>query len=741
MKCPQCHRETPDDSKFCKECGYSLANIECQEQGLVSVVSERKQVTVLFSDLSGYTAMTKRLDPEEVKAIMSDIFADITRIITKYEGHIERFIGDAVMAVFGMPIAHELDPVRALRATIEIHELVASLSPQYEGIIGHSLTMHSGLNSGLVVTGEVDLKKGTHGITGDSVNTAARIQGLAKSNEILVGQETFQRTEGYFEFEVQSPHTVKNKSKPLYTYKLISRKDTPDKVHRISGLRAKLIGREAEMGILKNALANLKKGQGAVISIFGDPGTGKSRLVSEFKATLDKDAIQWREGHAYGYTQSIPYYPLVNLLSHAFQIGEEDPLSTIREKAEKGVAYVMGPDRKIVPYLGSLFSIDYPEIAQISPDLWKSRLHASIQSIVSHMSKARPTVICIEDLHWADASFVDLLRDLVVSTVDRVLFICVYRAFYRLFDEKAINELAEVHHPIQLEALSALDTRQMLKSLLQTQQLPAELNDFIQQKSDGNPFYLEELVNSLIDTGCLKIDHEGCHIQYKLKEIKLPSSIQGVLAARIDCLDKSTKKFLQEASVIGRAFPHKLIKQITKSKSSPDKHLKILKNLDLIRVQSTESELEFIFKHALIQEVVYRGLLNKERQKIHKRIGHVMEYFYHYRLQEFYEIIAFHFEQGQSVYKAVEYLIKARKKNFSKCSVDVSIHFYEKAFELLSHRMNKGKNEATLLIDLLNEWGFALLWNGSYSVLINLFKPYETLANGINDKKKARVVF
>ena len=732
MKCPQCHRETPDDSKFCKECGYALADNGCQEQSLTGFVCERKQVTVLFSDLSGYTAMTERLDPEEVKAIMSDIFADITGIITKYEGHIERFIGDAVMAVFGMPIAHELDPVRALRATLEIHELVEKLSPQYEDTIGQPMNMHSGLNTGLVVTGEVDLEKGTHGITGDSVNTAARIQGLAKSNEILVGQETFRRAEGYFNFKAQPPSAVKNKSAPLYTYKVLSRKEVPDKVHRISGRRAQLVGREAEMGILTEAVKRLENGQGSVISICGEAGTGKSRLVIEFKASLDRKAIQWREGHAYGYTQNIPYYPLINLLSHAFRIEEGAPPSEIRDNVEAGIAYVMGDNTNIVPYIGSLFSIDYPEISQVSPEFWKSRLHAAIQSIVGRMSRTGPTVICIEDLHWADASFVELLHELVVTTVDRVLFVCVYRPTFQLFEDQIPDATAGFYHAIRLEALSADNTHRMLQSLLQADRIPEDLSNFVDQKSEGNPFYLEELINALIDSDILKNEANSWRLAHDLKETDVPTSIQGVLAARIDRLDKNNKRVLQEASVIGRAFLIKILKQVTKIKDSIDDYLFNLEQLDLIRVRAFDPDIEYIFKHALTQEVVYNGLLKNQRQEIHERIGVSLEVLFRHRLSELHEILAYHFSRSNNYEKAIGYLVKAGEKSLKMHSLDEANDYFSEAIKIyrsIPDRNRKNVNQ----FEIICKWAFVHDHMGDFGDLLTI------LQDSLEEVEKAEI--
>ncbi|MFB0520836.1 MAG: adenylate/guanylate cyclase domain-containing protein, partial [Desulfatiglandales bacterium] len=429
MKCPECQCENPDERKFCRECGVKLSSIcprcgyqnlpgdkfcgECgqkldeaiqAEEAPPEAPGERKHVTVLFSDLSGYTAMSERLDPEEVKEITGRIFGEISQVVTKYDGFIEKFIGDAIMALFGVPEAHEDDPIRAIRAAREIHDLVEAIAPQLEGRVGQPVSMHTGINTDLVVTGEVDVKRGRHGVAGDTVNLASRLSTLAKPGEILVGPETYGQVEGYFTFERLGPTTVKGKAEPIQIYKALSPRERPIKIHRLHGLRADLIGRKAEMTRLGEAVGRLRKGTGTVFSICGDAGTGKSRLVEEFKASLDLQEIQWREGHAYAYSQNIPYFPLIDLLNRAWQIEEGDPPERIREKVESGLQDLIGNKEGVVPYIGSLYALSYPEIEGVSPEFWKARLREAIGTILAALTRRGPTVICLEDLHWADPS-------------------------------------------------------------------------------------------------------------------------------------------------------------------------------------------------------------------------------------------------------------------------------------------------------------------------------------------------
>ena len=339
LTCPGCGQIDPPESKFCSECGCNLESAkeassaiseteslsqppspEKPTEDVAPLEGERKHVTVLFSDLTGYTAMSEKLDPEEVKEITSRIFGEVSKIVANYDGFIEKYAGDAVMAIFGVPLAHEDDPIRAIKAAREIHQLVDTISPEVERKVGQSISMHTGINTGLVVTGEVDLERGTHGIAGDTINLASRLSSLAKPGEIVVEVDTCRQVEGHFACEYMDTTTVKGKADPVQVHKVLSQRDKPVTIHRLSGLRADLVGRNVEMAELSEAVENLRKGKGRIFSICGAAGTGKSRLVEEFKAELDLEQIQWIEGHAYAYSQDIPYFPLVDLLNRVLSI-------------------------------------------------------------------------------------------------------------------------------------------------------------------------------------------------------------------------------------------------------------------------------------------------------------------------------------------------------------------------------------------------------------------------------------
>jgi len=582
--------------------------------------------------------MSERLDPEEVKEIMSEVFGGITSIVNRYDGSIQKFIGDAVVAFFGVPKAHEDDPVRAIRAAREIHSFVEAMSPRVEPRVGRSLSMHTGINTGLVVKGQVDQDGGTTGVLGDTINLASRLSGLAKAGEILVGLVTYQLAEGHFIFERLEPAQVKGKVEAVQLYRLLSAKEKSLTLHRTFGLRADLIGRKAELAQLQEAVQRLRQGKGGIFSICGDAGTGKTRLLEEFRAALDLNEIQWIEGHAYAYSQNIPYFPLIDLLNRTWQIEEGDPPEMVREKVEFRIERLIGKKGDVAPYVGSLYALSYPEIEGVSPEFWRSGLFKAVRAILAALAQSGPTVICLEDMHWADPSSLDLLRSILSELSPPVLFICAYRLPFSLFTSHQLGALGKSYQEIKLQDLSPSDAQDMMESLLKSKSLPQELRKFIHEKVEGNPFYLEEVINSLIESGTLIRDNGDWRMSRTIDELDISPTVQGVISARLDRLEKEMKRILQEASVIGRAFLYEILTQISEIKDRLDHHLHRLEQFDLIRIRSFQPELEYVFKHALTQEVVYSGLLKKERQAVHERIGLVMEQLFRERLSIFLPI-------------------------------------------------------------------------------------------------------
>ncbi len=733
LLCPGCGVAILPGNKFCGQCGHEIATSPLEKEEALS--SERKHITALFADISGYTTIAELLDPEDVKDITVHLMVRISQVISKYEGAIENYSGDQVMAVFGIPRSHEDDPVRAIRAAIEIHRVAEENSLKYQGRIGQPIAVHIGINSGLVATGFIGLEKLERHVAGDAVNVAARLCGIAKGGETLVGQNTYAQVEGFFSFETLQTVMIKGKTKPVPVYRLLGPKELPSKRHRISGLRAELVGRQGEMAKLQEGAARLLQGEGSVTAISGEAGTGKSRLKEEFKATLNQETINWIEGHAYAYSQNISYYPLIDLITRQIGVKEGDSPDQVREKLENRLRDFLNPVEKVAPYIGGLLSLSYPEVEHVSPEFWKASLHQALHATLTAIAQRAPTIVCLEDLHWADASFLEFLRATVLENSHNLMFLITHRSPFILFDSRQLELLGDSFQELKLRELSPGEMQEMMKSILKATTIPDELQTFVQEKGEGNPFYLEEIINSLIESGTLLRTQGGWELNRPFGDMDIPASVHSVITSRLDRLDSGVKSLLQEASVIGRTFHYEILKKVTRHPQDLDRSLHDLEDLDFIRAESPQSD-EYFFKHALIQEVVYDSLLRRDRQTMHHRIGVVMENVFHDRLLEFCETLAYHFQQGEFPYKAVDYLIKSGRKSLKKYAVEESHQYYNQAHAIASGLIDQSDQGKNLLIDLLNEWALVFYYRGDSLNFANLFNAHKELAESLDDRAR-----
>jgi len=705
----------------------------------VTIEIERKYVTVLFSDLTGYTSMSERLDPEEVKEVMNCIFADVSRIVGKYGGYIDKFIGDAVMAIFGVPKVHEDDPFRAIMTALEIHTVVDAASPQVEKKIGRPISMHTGINTGIIVTDEMDVKAGKHGMTGDTINIASRLTALARPGEVIVGSDTYYRSRGYVDFERLAPVKVKGKTELISIYRVRSIKKKPSKVSRYTGLRADLIGRDTEMSRLVEACAQLREGNGSIVAVCGDAGTGKSRLIDEFKSTMDRKVVRWLEGRAYAYSQNMPYYLIIDILNRTLNIEEGDSLKTLRHKIASGIQDLPGCGNDVMPYIERLYDLNHPDMRNMSPELWKTGLLKAIHTIVAALVDQGPVIFFLEDLHWADNASLEFLRSVLTAFKDKALFLCVYRPSFSLLP--GYDGFDHIGHEIRLNDLPPSEAQHMIESMLQTGEVPDGLRRYIREKVEGNPFYIEEVINALIDSEALTCDGDAWTLSGDVDETRIPSTLHGVISARIDRLEQETKKVLQEASVIGRTFPYDILSRVTELSTHVDQCLTNLERRNVITTGSFFPDLEYFFKHALTQEVVYSGLLKAERRIIHEKIALVMEEVFRERQPEFYEMLAYHFTRGLSGLRAVDYLMKSGEKNLRRNSLDESHKNFQAAYALLVQQSNASEDEKVLLIDLLIRWAVVYNQRGDYGTLIDLFKEHENDAVALGDKERIAMYY
>jgi class 3 adenylate cyclase/tetratricopeptide (TPR) repeat protein len=697
MKCPNCQGENPEGKKYCGDCGHRMDEPTLKATPIPTTDSERKHVTVLFSDMSGYTAMTEKLDPEEVKEITGRVFGEISKVISRYEGFIEKFIGDAVMALFGAPRSHEDDPARAIRAAREIHEIVSSISPNYEKRIGKPLAMHTGIYTGLVVTGEINLEKGTHGVVGDTINTAARLSGLARPGEIVIGHDTYHRVQGYFTFEPLEPTTVKGKSEPVQAYRVTGTKEVPE---RSIGISSPIVGREKELDVLNLQVLRLINGQGGIVTVTGEAGIGKSRLMAEFRRTDMAKRVLLLEGRAISVGRSLSFYPIIDALKHWSGIRDSDIESEAQRKLEKAIRLIH-PDEanEVFPFIATLMGMKLTgkhaqRMKGIEGEALEKLIFKNVREIIIKGSEVRPTVIYIEDFHWVDTSSLELIEALFRLVEQyRVLFILVFRPSYTDTGERIVKSLQE-NYPshwtrIDLEPLTDAESETLLSNLLRIKGLPHSLRDQILQRAGGNPFFLEEVVRSLIDQGAVVLEKGEYQVTEKIKQIVIPQSIHALIMTRIDRLDEATRSLVRTASVIGRNFFYKILNEVASNIEEIDRRLDHLKEIQLIRERKRMEELEYLFKHALAQEATYNSILIQRRKELHRKVAQSIEKVFSDRLHEFYGMLAYHYSMGEDLDKAEEYMIKAGQEAMRSAASSEALDYFEEALSIYRNKFGE----------------------------------------------------
>ncbi|MDH5540363.1 MAG: AAA family ATPase, partial [Rhizobacter sp.] len=694
--CRACGAENTTSARFCSQCAHPLAAAPAGASAPAG--AERKQVSVLFCDLTGFTAISERLDPEETRQIMARIFGLAAEIVGRYDGRIEKFIGDAIMALFGVPQAHEDDPVRAVRAALKLHEAVARLAPELAARTGAAVAMHSGVNTGVVVTGELHFDHGTAGPLGDTINLAARLMNAAPSGQIWIGPQTRRLVGHLFELEDLGAQTFKGKAQPVEAARVLRARSSAEPASRHRG---SFVGRQAELGALLGAVEKVRDGTPQVYALRGDAGTGKTRLVAELRERVGND-VRWLEGRAYPYAQDTPYAPLIDLFSRMLGIEETDPPAAVRAALGQCVSELLGEAPEALPLLLHLFHLEQEGGLVIEREAFREQLEAALRRMIGALARRAPTVICVQDLHWADPSTTALLQRLAADLLEPVLMLLNYRPGAAVVP--GVTELT-------LGELSPRQTGELLHSLLQGEP-PAELARFVVERCDGNPFFIEEIVNALVETEVLRRTDRGWQLARSPGEAGLPSTIRGVLAARIDRLDEARRRVLRQAAVVGREFLFSIVERVTDADMDLPGSLVQLESADLIRTRRLDPELEYIFKHALTQDVAYEGLLKTERQMLHARTAQAIETVLAARIPEFVETLALHWLRAGVADKAVHYLTGAGLKCVERFALPEATRHFRQAYKLLA-QTQRTPEQRHALAELLCAWSQVHYYEGT----------------------------
>jgi len=725
LSCQNCNADIVAGSKFCSSCGTAAVDAEA----IPSASEERRLVTVLFSDASGYTTMAESLDPELVRELMSLIYAKADEIVSKYGGRVDKLLGDAVLAVFGDPVAHEDDAVRAVRAALELHDAVKELAPVFEERAGHSFNMHSGINTGVVVTSGLE-RDSTSGPLGDMVNVAARLQSLAGTDEILVGPDTTTLLGSHVELTDLGEHELKGRREPVSVARVESLVVTTPASRRYG----EFVGRNEELGVLLGAVERLKDGDSSVVTVCAEAGAGKTRLIEELRSQLGDD-VRWLEGRAYPYSVDTPYASVIDLLNRVAGIDENDSVDAVKSKLRAMINGVLPGDEVAMAAIGQLYG-HTQESAAIDLEAFRSVLLDSLTRLLDVVGNQGPTVLCFQDLHWVDPSTATLLTDLIEAVSAPIFALCNYRPGFELG--------APGERSLQLGLLSPRQTAELLKSLLNGGEPPAGLIDWICTRADGNPFFIEEIINDLLDRELLRQAEGGWELTQDLDQDTVPPTIQGLLAARIDALAPESRRVLREASVVGREFLHRIVQSVTDKPTDLDASLAGLSAADFIRENNLDPELEYIFKHALTQEVAYEGLLLRDRQLLHERVAISIEKHLGDRIEEFVETLAYHYQRSGHISEAVTYLRRSAQRALDRYAIEEAHRHYQAAYGLLTSEGTVGvvideKVRDRLLLEMIIESAESYYYSANLGEYHDLLQSHHDLPAAVgNDTLTAR---
>jgi ABC-type oligopeptide transport system substrate-binding subunit/class 3 adenylate cyclase len=674
------------------------------------LAGERKPVTILFTDIVGSTAIAEKLDPETWREIVAGAHRLIAEAVYRYEGTIAQLLGDGVLAFFGAPITHEDDPARACLAGLEILDSIK----EYRKELGRrveNFQVRVGIHTGEVVIGDIGTDLHVEYLAfGDAVNTAARLEEAAEPETILIGESTNKLVAHAFEIETLGTIKVKGKKEPIEVFRLLAAKAQSRKLRGIEGLESELVGREDESAALLQVLERLKNGEGGIVTIVGEAGIGKSRLVAEFHKQVVDSAVEWMEGRCLSYGGSIPYLLWLDIFQTAFGMREEsDPSQMLIRMKEKLQAICGERSKDVYPYLGDLLSLPLDDVEatrleEMDGGELKSRIFRAVATVLECAAETQPVVLVCEDLHWADPSSLELIQAVLpLGGKVPLTVICVQRpdkdhGSWHL-RETISREFPQRFTDLELTRLSKQDSEVLVNNLVGLDGLPEKLRDRIHRRAEGNPFYLEEILRSLVDAGFLALEKATGRwtVVGEMERIKIPDTLHGVLLARIDRLQEDTKRVLQMASVIGRIFLYRILSAISKKERDLDAHLESLMLEEMIRERARLPELEYIFKHHLTQEAAYGALLKKERRRYHKQVAQSLERLFPERIEELLGVLAHHWERVGDADKAVEYLHRAGDQARLAYAHQEAVDFYQRALTILKEEDEFDRAGQTLM--------------------------------------------
>ena len=654
----------------------------------LDAAAERRQLTVMFCDLVGSTALSEQLDPEELREVVRAYQATCTDAIQRYAGHIAQHLGDGLLVYFGYPAAHEDEAQRAVRTGLEIlarlQTLNARLQPAIKERLPHPIQVRIGVHTGLVVIGEIgNSEKREILALGETPNIAARLQGLAEPDTVVLSAATHRLVVGLFECQDLGLQTLKGMSTPLSVYRVVRESEAQSRFEAaVSRGLTPLVGREDELGLLRRRWAQAKAGEGQVVLLSGEPGIGKSRLVQELKEQLSQEGTIRIEFRCSPYHQNSALYPVIEHLQRVLGFEREDSAQLKLGKLEQTLSHYRFPQADTLPLLAALLSLPHPEGVPpltLSPEQQKEK---TLQALVRWLCEEaeRQAVYCTwEDLHWADPSTLELLAFFLdqVPTA-RMLALLTFRPeFMPPWGSRSyLSQLT-------LGRLGRSQVERIVANVTGGRTLPDEVVEQVVAKTDGVPLFVEELTKTVIESGVVRAVNSHYELTRPLSALAIPATLHDSLMARLDRLAEA-KGIAQLGATLGREFSYELLQAVSSvDEATLQRGLAQLVDAELVYQRGLPPQAHYIFKHALVQDTAYQSLLKRERQRLHQQIAHVLVERFLDTAATQPELVAHHYTEAGLIEQAVPYWQKAGERAVDRSAYVEAISHLSKGLELL----------------------------------------------------------
>lgn len=726
---------------------------------------QRRSVTVLFVDLSGYTSLSERLSDEDLYSMVQQFINVLVNDVYKYEGMVDKLTGDGLMALFGAPIAYENNAERAVRSALDMLKDVQQLSSTLNLPAGE-LRIHVGLHSGSVIVGGL----GGDGLMnytaiGDSVNLARRLEEAAAPGEVLVSDSVYRQTHRLFTFDHLPPIAMKHISQPVQPYRLVAPKAAPMTMRGIDGLSAPMIGREREFRQVQELVERLIQERiGGLLLLAGEGGMGKSRMIRELKHALVDEPLRVIEGQSLTYRKSIAYWIFQDVLRNALAISNDSAEPQVRRRLEEVLVKLFGEaGREKLPYLEHLlgYAISDPVTAEriryLDSGQLRQLIFLAVRDFLTALARTRPLLLILEDLHWADEASLELVRFLMDSTRSTPLLILavsrpVEGGALQALHERASQRLGERYTFLRLQALPPNESEHLLHALLAIADLPASLREQMIERSAGLPLYLEEILRMLIEDHTIQ-QQDGVWMMAPgadRKNIGVPQTLQGLILARFDRLPSLQRQILQTAAVVGYQFNRRVLGEVLRAQNQHiplddvEDALQALIEKEFIdlppdarsSVTNALEEVPYQFKHVLVCDAVYSTLLQRDRQGLHTQVGQAIERLYEDRIDGQIEVLASHYLRSALLERALHYLILAGQKSARSYINEQALQWFQQALEILQ----KTTPTAEQVLQVHSGLGEALRTAGEYAAARENFqRGLSTLGvQNLADRSQAR---